>query len=151
MYLEERHYIGAEFEDREVEGTVDISIRGEPLDVKLSDISTIVCKVAYWRKANAIHAWFVDNVMGGEDDCAEHWVGTHQLGELLDICKKVSADHSLAEELLPTRGGFFFGTTEYDEWYFKDIDETIEILEALPLDDEEAMAKRGDFYYRASW
>ena len=23
----------------------------------------------YWRKANQIHKWFVDNVQGGIDDC----------------------------------------------------------------------------------
>ena len=37
------------------------------------------------------------------------------------ICDKVLDDNSLAEELLPTRSGFFFGSTDYDEWYFEDI------------------------------
>lgn len=26
-------------------------------------------QVAYWRKANQIHRWFVNIVQGGEDDC----------------------------------------------------------------------------------
>ena len=42
-------------------------------------------EVAYWRKANMIHQWFVDNVQDGMDDCKEHMVERDQLKELLDI------------------------------------------------------------------
>ena len=41
--------------------------------------------------------------------------------ELLDRCNKVLGDHSLADYLLPTKDGFFFGGTAYDEWYFDDV------------------------------
>ena len=34
----------------------------------------------------------------------------------------------IAEEYLPTQSGFFFGGTEYDQWYMQDIESTIEIL-----------------------
>ena len=44
-------------------------------------------EVMYWRKANAIHKWFVDNVQGGEDDCREYPVSNDQLIELRDTCK----------------------------------------------------------------
>lgn len=43
--------------------------------------------------------------------------------DLLDKCNKVLADHSKAEELLPTMDGFFFGSTEYDDYYFDDVEE----------------------------
>ncbi len=62
----------------------------------------------------------------------------------MDTCKKVQADHSLADALLPSANGFFFGNTDYDEWYYNDIENTIKIL-------EEALAEDGDFYYTSSW
>ena len=37
-------------------------------------------------------------------------------------------DSSVAEALLPTTSGFFFGSTEYNQWYLEDIIDTIDIL-----------------------
>lgn len=43
--------------------------------------------VGYWRKANAIHRWFVENVQDGEDDCDYHReVTAEDLTELRDLC-----------------------------------------------------------------
>jgi hypothetical protein len=42
--------------------------------------------------------------------------------ELLDICNQVLKDHSKAKELLPTMSGFFFGSTDYNEYYFKNVE-----------------------------
>ena len=106
----------------------------------------IVEEVGYWRKANQIHQWFVDNVQGGVDDCRDAYVERDKLQELLNICKIVSIDKDKAEQLLPTASGFFFGGTEYDEWYYQDIQSTIEILEEA-LSDEEA----DHFEYHSSW
>ena len=88
-----------------------------------------------WRKANQIHGWFVENVQGGVDDQGTYEVSREQLQELLDTCRKVQADHSLAQELLPTREGFFFGVTDYDEGYFEDIGYSVtQLEEVLKLD-----------------
>ena len=62
------------------------------------------------------------------------------------LCKKIDANHSLAEELLPSASGFFFGGTEYDEWYYNDIAHTIKCLTEA-LEDESA----DEFEYHASW
>lgn len=57
-------------------------------------------------------------------------------------------DTSVAEELLPTTNGFFFGGTDYDEWYIKDIKDTIKIItEVLKTTDFETQM----IYYLASW
>jgi len=98
------------------------------------------------EKSYQILQWFVDNVQQGEDDCGNYYVVRETLEELLEICKKVKEDNSLAEKLLPTQSGFFFGGTEYDEWYFQDIDNTIEILEEC-LKDKSA----DEFEYHSSW
>ena len=103
--------------------------------------------VAYWRKANAIHQWFVDNCQDGTDDCRPAYVSREQLEELLNLAKQVKADPSLASELLPTSSGFFFGSTEYDEYYMQDIDNTIEQLEQV------LTTTSNDWYfeYQSSW
>ena len=115
--------------------------------------------IGYWRKANQIHNWFVENVQDGIDDCGTYEVTEKQLVDLLNTCKEVKAnsklidgkvkngerlgengwepimedgryieDPTVAEELLPTTSGFFFGSTGYDQWYMDNIDYTIETL-----------------------
>ena len=101
----------------------------------------------YWRKANAIHNWFVKNVQEGEDKCREHPVYREDIQRLLDTVNKVLADTSLAPALLPTAEGFFFGGQEYDEWYWRDIEYTKLLLERA-LDPK---MKDWDFYYQSSW
>ena len=46
------------------------------------------------------------------------------------IGKKIE-DPSLAQELLPTAKGFFFGSTQYDEWYVEDLQETVEQIDEI--------------------
>ena len=47
-------------------------------------------QIGYWRKANAIHQWFVDNVQDGEDDCDYHREVTEEdLIALRDLCVDV--------------------------------------------------------------
>lgn len=52
---------------------------------------SIFDKVRYWRKANHIHAWFVDKVQGGTDDCSYYFVSKDQFLELKETCEKVVA------------------------------------------------------------
>lgn len=103
-------------------------------------------EVCYWRKANAIHGWFVDNVQSGEDDCKKYHVDRDQLEELRDLCNKVLADRTLAPDLLPSRSGFFFGNTDYDDSYFDDLEHTVASLDnALKFPD------CWEFDYQSSW
>ncbi len=107
---------------------------------------SIEMKVGQWRKSNHIHEYFVNNCQNGEDDCRMSYVSREKITELLDLCKQVLADHSKADELLPTAQGFFFGSTEYGEWYFSDVEDTVSILEnALSVGDD------WEFYYQSSW
>lgn len=115
--------------------------------IKNDRIKYVVEEVGYWRKANHIHKWFVDNVQDGVDDCDEYEVEEEKLRELLETCKIIlNDDPSKASVLLPTSDGFFFGGTEYDQYYFGTIIETIDIIENV-------LSENGDnqFYYTASW
>jgi hypothetical protein len=119
--------------------------------------------VGYWRKANAIHRWFVCNIQDGEDNCQSSECDMDELAALQDSCQKVLAApaskfQEIAEEKLPTQGGFFFGPTDLKDpgtrqWYLKDLEETIEIINrAKAL--AEALDARKQFHwfeYRASW
>ena len=106
-------------------------------------------EVAYWRKANAIHRWFVKNVQDGEDDCCAHRPLTKDdLLTLRKLCVEVRDDHTKAAKLLPTRSGFFFGDTEYNDWYFSDIKETIEKIDELLAHTD---FETDDLYYLSSW
>lgn len=93
--------------------------------------SIIKFDVGYWRKANSIHKWFVDNVQEGKDDCQKYYVKPEQLKTLKEICQKVLGDADLAPELLPSSSGFFFGSTTYDSRYIDSLYQTIEIIDRI--------------------
>ena len=111
------------------------------------DIATLEVQVAYWRKANQIHKWFVDHVQNGVDNCEEYYVSRDQLQLLLDTCKIVLIDKEEASQLLPVQEGFFFGSYEYNEYYFSDIKDTIEQLEKVLTEYPEEWS----FKYQSSW
>jgi hypothetical protein len=147
MYLTKKTFVGAEYEHRNVKGTVEITVDGEPLPITFNRISEITENVAYWRKANAIHKWFVDNCQDGIDECQDTYVEKESLEELLDLCKQVKKDNKLAPALLPATSGFFFGGTDYDEWYFDAINHTIKAISALLAED----ISQASIYYHSSW
>lgn len=133
----------------------------------------------YWRKANQIHQWFVNNIQDGNDDCGNYYVSTEQLNSLRDLCKlvldkaklvdgtihagdiaengrgfkpilepgKVIENPNEIDAILPTAEGFFFGSTDYDEYYLRDIEETKEALDKILASD----TKDWSFEYHSSW
>jgi hypothetical protein len=112
-------------------------------------VKEITIEAMYWRKSNMIHKWFVDNVQDGEDDCGNYEVSREKLQELVDIISKVLADKSQAGNLLPNQGGFFFGSQDYDKYYFEDLEDTKRVLEGL-LGNED-LNKHWYFEYHSSW
>ena len=101
---------------------------------------------AYWRKVNAVHKWFVDNVQNGEDDCDEYYVSHDQLKELLTTARQCLFNKN--PNLLPPQEGFFFGNTDIDEWYWHGIKDTIKQLKKLV---ELPNFEKLSFYYQSSW
>lgn len=105
-------------------------------------------EIAYWRKANQIREWFNSHLENGVENCEYVQVSKEDLEQLLEDCKKVLENHDLAEDLLPTSSGFFFGSTDYDEWYFEDLEETVKMLEQIL---EETDFENEDVYYYEWW
>ncbi len=89
---------------------------------------TVDVPMGYWRKSNMIHHWFVNNLAEGVDECQPIYVRREDLEQLKETCIEVIANPESAEELLPTGSGFFFGSTDYDEYYFGDLNDTIGII-----------------------
>lgn len=134
-------------------GKLDASIddeieNGEPYEERLM----------YWRKANAIHKFFVDNAAGGVDDCQPVQVAIEVLKDLVDRCEKILQgevddkgaliDPTTAMELLPSQSGFFFGSTDYDYWYIDNLKETVKALKPIV---EHAELYTDPIIYEASW
>lgn len=111
--------------------------------------------VAYWRKANAIHKWFVDNLQDGEDDCRKAFVPLDELRDLVGLCETLlgKRDAELAEEYLPTESGFFFGDTEYGDWYWDCLQATVDQVKPLLMwfDEDDSRRFGWDVHYQASW
>jgi hypothetical protein len=183
MYLAKKHYV-QNWDHMRPEERYSVSVRqgGKRLrTIKPERISYVVEQVAYWRKANQIHKWFVDNVQGGNDDCREYYVEREKLKELLAtvstvlqgsklVAGKITngytltstgtevvrnpniedgqriADPSVANALLPTQEGFFFGGNEYDQYYYEDLEYTRETLAKVLEEPDD-----GSFYYDSSW
>lgn len=161
MFLYKVTYIGANYDFRKITGVCEIEKNEDEIPVtypiQFNRISEIKELVGYWRKANSIHQWFVDNCQDGIDECQETTVSKSKLVELLDLCKRVreKKTHSLEKGLepelaLPTQAGFFFGSTDYDGWYWEDIDRTIEILSGI-LNEKGIDNYEVSFIYHSSW
>ena len=156
QYLNAKKYLSpAEWrgnESREQYDTVLKLVGAEPFVRKEFPNAEVAISVGYWRKANAIHEWFVANCQDGHDDCRTSHVYREQLETLKSICetvildKQVTGTDDLAKEMLATVEGFFFGSTDYDEYYYSDLADTIEIIKSCM-----AMPAEWDFYYQSSW
>lgn len=143
--------------------------------IKSERVSYVTEQVGYWRKFNALHNWFVENCQDGRDECQETYVDREKLEELIVTLHEVKniletspkkkvqvkngwsngedtfveievvSDSEKLDDLFPTSSGFFFGGTEYDEYYQEQVNETIELITELLKDET------GDYYYQSSW
>lgn len=120
----------------------------EPFILKSSHpiVNEISCELMYWRKANAIHNWFVKHVQDGLDDCKSYPVSREQLAELKAVCEKVLGWRELATDLIPPSAGFFFGSTEIDEYYWSQLSRTAEAVTCIL-----ALPDCWTFEYQSSW
>jgi hypothetical protein len=114
-------------------------------EIKGRRVKQVIVEAMYWRKSNAIHKWFVDNVQEGTDDCGDYWVSREQLEALRQLILKV-LDTKDARGL-PPQEGFFFGSTDVDDYYWQDLRRTADELEKVL----EEFPESWDFEYHSSW
>ena len=178
MYLSKKTYVKQwDFKKPEEQFQVTVKLGGKKFDgVKPERISYVTEELMYWRKANQIHGWFVNN---GSEILEEvsYRLTFEDLQNLLDTCKQVLDILNKSEkkviqvrsgwsggeeiysdvevfdcedevsDLLPPTQGFFYGSDELGEWYKESILETVEFLErGLPK-----CTEYDEFEYYASW
>jgi hypothetical protein len=141
MYLSKEIYIGANYEHCKVKSSIKITRGGEPIKINKDKITVIHEEAGYWRKANQIHKWFVDNIQDGVDNCAKYPVSYNSLLELKELCEKILKTKD--SSLLPPTSGFFFGSTGVDGYYYDDLKNTIAIIDNLDPDSK--------YCYQSSW
>lgn len=184
MYLEAEKYVGgwSHSDDEEKKQYSRL--------VKMAGLSKLACQdhpsvhirvtVAYWRKANAIHRWFVEKCQDGKDECQETYISAEQLRELVDQCKRVLdvvetvdgdvgdgttyypdgrvVHHTRPGKIVAQRGVAAAVLPTQEGFFFGPTDYDDGYLQDLqdtvtqlePLLDEK-MHKEFTFYYRASW
>lgn len=164
MYLKASLYTSKNFSESELNTKLRELIPEVPETDNINSIQLKV-EVGYWRKANHIHHWFVENVQNGNDDCGYYYVSREDLQTLKDLCTKTNEYLDTCEKIqdekypeyytyvvneedveLQTKSGFFFGSTEYDKWYYKNNLDTITIIDKCL-----ALPKKYEFEYTSSW
>jgi len=71
MYLSKKTYVKYWEHNGDNNYEVTVTKAGKPTNIDPKKVSYIVEEVGYWRKANQIHNWFVENVQNGIDECQE--------------------------------------------------------------------------------
>jgi hypothetical protein len=145
---------------------------------KKTDLWSFDNELIYWRKANQVHKFFCDNGKEIEPQCSYRVLKSdleELLNRCIKVLEVAKVEKGIVQngyhfendemipnyeegitivnpeeiaKILPTCKGFFFGSTEYNEYYLEDIRYTKESLEALiptiDFDNE-------DVFYLASW
>ena len=148
MYLSKRTYVQNWDHQKPSQRHLVVVLKDNEVQhhIKSERITHVIEEVMYWRKANAIHQWFVENCQDGIDECQESSVSLDDLKNLARLCEKVVKEKT--PELLPASSGFFFGSTNHDEYYYADIEETARVIrEELKENKDEYPS----YMYQASW
>jgi hypothetical protein len=177
MYLTKKVYV-KNWDHLKPEERHEITVKKNGVAYQTAQIRELVYEVAYWRKANAIHKWFVDTVQEGKDECQESYVEREQLEALFHLCQKVAHRAKLVDgevnngwQYTPEKGqvaltapGKVIANAEEiatllptEEGFFfgsTDYDEhyLFDINRTIEML-EKALNDplKGDFYYQASW
>lgn len=146
MYLSARKYV-SDFGFKPEDSKLNAEIK-KTLDIGPDEYGHIYIEleVAYWRKANQIHSWFVENVQKGVDDCGNYYVDRDEIRTLAELCGR--AVETKDATLLEPKSGFFFGSTDVDEYYWGELQSTKDNLNRILADDR---LKNCSFQYHASW
>ena len=107
-------------------------------------------QIGYFRKFNALHSYIVKTFADGIDECQDiilYKEDVEQIKKVLDEVLEANTEEK-AKELLPTQSGFFFGGTDYDEYYFEDVKDAADLMQSF-LDNFDF--EKYQLIYEASW
>lgn len=107
--------------------------------VSLRDTCKEVLDACELVDGNVMHSFFLEKDSKGNIVKTPQW----EKGQYIK-------NPHVAMKLLPTQEGFFFGSTQYDQWYFEDIKHTYKELCNLLADDEKRKIQP-NYYYASAW
>ena len=110
-----------------------------------------IYQIGYFRKFNALHSYIVKTFADGIDNCQDiilYKEDVEQIKKVLDDILNAHQRVEKAKEILPTQSGFFFGGTDYDEFYFEDVKVAADLMQNL-LDNFDF--EKYQLIYEASW
>jgi|TARA_R100000479_G_scaffold173322_1_gene119203 predicted DNA-binding transcriptional regulator AlpA len=162
MYFSRRTYVSSIKKDDEG-NWVKQDVNNMELKFDDADLSHINLKnVRYieeifgeFRKFNALHGYVVDNFGGGRDECQVIYLDIDdliQIHEMLSLVQESLSigDKVIAEQTLPPQAGFFFGSTEIDEWYEEAVKEAVEVFGKV-IEEHSIVGYNASYSYQASW
>lgn len=110
-----------------------------------------IYQIGYFRKFNALHSYIVKTFANGIDNCQDiilYKEDVEQIKKVLDDVLNAHQQVEKAKELLPTQSGFFFGGTDYDEFYFEDVKVAADLMQSLLCNFD---FDKYQLIYEASW
>ena len=107
-------------------------------------------EIVYFRKVNFLVKYFEDLGFDVENQIPFR-ISKEDTEVLLSRCNQVLEDHSKASELLPTMNGFFFGSTEYDEYYFKNVKEVRDYIKNTLLPKFEELGSEEEIFFETRY
>ena len=120
-----------------------------PADKRIAHLDT-KDEVISWRKENWLHAWFVEHVNGGEDNgCWLTEVSLEQLAGLATTIERTIEAHD--PSLLPPSAGFFFGSTDAGDYYWRQLERELGEIRQLLVDEQAHVAAGNPPHRYAYW
>lgn len=102
----------------------------EKIEKKYDNLNPRITKIlAYFIKVNFLVSWF-EKHCGLDNNEIFSIFGKADIADLIETCEEVLTHREkdedkgvqFAKDNLPTCSGFFFGSTEYANWYFDDVE-----------------------------
>ena len=88
----------------------------------IDELNDIDCEnfefLAYFRKVNFLFEFFSGSLNEDETTAV---ITRGEMEELIEKCEFVLNNRDKASEILPTCDGFFFGSLDYDDYYFESV------------------------------
>lgn len=120
--------------------------KADEYDKQLRELLDASGEFTVWwgRKENHIHEWVCD--AADIEDTNLDYVRIDPDALLSDL-KAVVDNRTAAPSVMPTRSGFFFGDTAYDDYYFEDVKNLYDLL----ADEKAQGCFDGYSYFYWSW
>lgn len=127
MFLDRVIYVGGQYDFNKVTGEINLSLHGKELKLPAKEIAYIACPAIRWRKAYAIHQWFIENVMEYAEPLVSYPVEIDTLlrlrDELMEALENRECDASVAEYSFPCEEGDY--DEKYGEDYWNDLEDAL--------------------------